>query len=338
MRRSFACLVGLALLARVGAGHAADPVDDSERNAARNLAEQGRDAFERGDFERSRDLFHRAYDLVQAPTLALYEARSLAKLGRLVEAVEAYLRAIRTPLEPSSPVAFRKAVRDAETEEQQLAPRVPKLTIVVTGPGAQLPEVSVTLDRERVKPALLGVEVPVDPGRHQLEAQVPGGEVSRVALTLGEQERKTVEISVAAPVSVPAAVVAPPLERSSAPTRRAPGPPRASWQRPAAFAAGGLAVAGLGTGVIAGVLAGSKHAELERQCPNRACVEGTAGADDLRSFRSLRAVSTVGYVFGAVGVVAGVTFLLTAPSSRDTQRAAISVWMGANGAGVTGAF
>lgn len=335
MRSSLSLVLCLALLSTVGRAHAAEPVDDGERNAARNLAEQGRDAFDKGDFERSRDLFHRAYDLVQAPTLALYEARSLAKLGRLVEAEEAYLRAIRTPLGPSSPEAFRRAVRDAESEEQQLAPRLPRVTIVVAGPGAQRPELGVTIDRERVKSALLGVEMPVDPGNHQLEAQVPGGEVSRVQFAIAEREHKTVEIRVAAPVSAPSPVAAP----ARAPELRSPPEaPRSSWHRPAAFAAGGLGLVGLGTGVVAGILAGSKHADAERQCPNRACVSGSEGEDSLSSFRSLRTVSTIGYVVGAVGVAAGVTFLLTAPSSRDAKRSSVGVFMGANGAGLTGAF
>jgi hypothetical protein len=328
-------VAGMALMTSVVTGHAAEPVEDSERNAARNLAEQGRDAFERGDFERSRDLFHRAYALVQAPTLALYEARSLTKLGRLVEAVESYLRATRTVLGPSSPEAFRKAVVDAEREEQQLAPRVPKLTIVLSGSGAQLPELQVSLDRERVKSALLGVEMPVDPGQHELVAQIPGGQVSRTAFTLGEREHKTVDLRVAAPVAAPTLAATPP--RATIPSSP-PDAPRRSWHRPAAYAAGGLALAGLGTGVVAGVIAGSHHADAERQCPDRACVEGTAGADSLSSFRSLRTVSTVGYVVSAVAAAAGVTFLLTAPSSHDKRRAAVGVWVGANGAGFTGAF
>jgi hypothetical protein len=325
----------LALTVSAGQGHTAEPTDDGERNAARNLAEQGRDSFEKGDFERSRDLFHRAYALVQAPTLALYEARSLSKLGRLVEAEEAYLRAIRTPLGPSSPEAFRKAVRDAESEELQLQPRIPRVTIVVAGSGAQLPELGVTIDRERVKSALLGVQMPLDPGNHQLEAQVPGGEISRVQFALAEREHKTVEIRVAAPTSAPLAVATPvPAPAISTP----PEPPRSSWHRPAAFAAGGLGLVGLGTGIVTGLMAGSKYADAERQCPNRACVDGTEGADSLSSFRSLRTVSTIGYVASAVGIAAGVTILLTAPSRRDTNRAAVGIFMGPSGASITGAF
>jgi hypothetical protein len=325
-------LLCVSLLAREGLAAAAEPIDDSTRNDARNLAEQGRSAFDRGDFERSRDLFHRAYALVQAPTLALYEARSLAKLSRLVEAQEAYLRAIRAPLGPDSPEAFRKAVRDAEAEELQLEPRVPKATIVVAGPGAQAADLVVKLDGQPLKAALLGVEMPLNPGNHTLEAQAPGGEASRVQFAIAEQERKSVELPVAA---ARASVAARPSPIAASPPA---APPRSSWQRPAAFAAGGLGLAGLGTGLVTGLLATSRHSKAEEQCPNHTCVEGTAGADALSSFRSLRTVSTVGYVVGAVGVAAGVTLLLTAPSSHSDNHASLSVWMNAGSAGLAGAF
>lgn len=335
MRHAVVTLLSLSLTLGAARASAADPVDDNTRNAARNLAEQGRDAFDKSDFERARDLFHRAYELVQAPTLALFEARSLAKLGRLVEAEEAYLRAIRTPLRADSPEAFRKAVRDAEAEEVQLEPRVPKLVVILTGPGAKAPELSVTLDRERVKSALLGVEMPVDPGNHQLEAQLPGVEPTRVPFTIVERERKTLELRVAAPSSAPVATASP----TPGPTelRSPPEAPRSSWQRPTAFAAGGLGVAGLGVGVITGLMATSHHGKAEEQCPNNVCVAGSSGEDEVNSFRTLRTVSTVGYVVGAVGLVAGVTLLLTAPAQRP-GRASVSVFMNAGNAGVMGAF
>lgn len=335
MRYVIVTLLSLSLLASAPHVEAAESVDDNTRNAARNLAEQGREAFDKSDFERSRDLFHRAYELVQAPTLALYEARALTKLGRLVEAEEAYLRAIRTPLRADSPDAFRKAVRDAEAEELLLEPRVPKLIVVLSGPGAKAPELSVTLDHARVKSALLGVEMPVDPGSHELEASVPGAEASRVPFTIAERERKTVELRVSAPVSAP--VAAKPTQGPRTELRSPPEPSRSSWQRPTGFAVGALGIVGLGTGIITGLMSTSHHGKAEEQCPNQACVAGSAGEDELSSFRTLRTVSTVGYVVGAVGVAAGVTLLLTAPAERP-GRASVGLWLNPGSAGVRGAF
>src|SRR5258708_39655299 len=73
---------------------AADAPTQSERDVAREIAQTGAGYFDQGDWERAREHFHRAYDLVKAPALALMEARALVKLGHFVQATEAYGRAM----------------------------------------------------------------------------------------------------------------------------------------------------------------------------------------------------------------------------------------------------
>jgi hypothetical protein len=315
----------------------AQAVDDKTRNAARSLAEQGRDVYDKGDFEKARDLFHRAYSLVPAPTIALYEGRSLAKLGRLVQAQEAYLRAVRTPISADSPEPFRKAVHEAESEETALEPRIPKVTLVVAGPGAEGPELSVSVDGEPTKAELLGVEMPINPGPHVILAAAKGGEQARVAFSINEREVKSVDVKVpAAKLDAPPKVV---VTRPPAPPPDKPVASRSTWQKPAAFAAGGLGIAGLATGIITGSMAASRYSDAKSECPNRRCVEGSAGQDKLDSFRSLRTVSTIGYIVGGVGLAASVTLFVLAPSSAHAEgSASAGIWLGSNSAGVMGAF
>src|SRR5438105_2006015 len=59
---------------------------------ARSVAVTGREAFNAGDYETALALFRRAYTLYPAPTVVLYEARTLEKMGLLLEAVDAYVR------------------------------------------------------------------------------------------------------------------------------------------------------------------------------------------------------------------------------------------------------
>jgi hypothetical protein len=253
----------------------AEPVDDSTRNAARSLASQGKEAFDKADYEQARDLFHRAYTLVPAPTIALYEGRALVKLQRLVEAEEAYVRAARTSLDDESPEPFRKAVRDAEADLQALHARMPKVTIVTSGPGARDPELSVTLDGRPLASALVGVELPIDPGEHRLRAVAPGGAPTELTFSVVEKQRQRVELAVA---SAERAVAAPEPKVVLPPVLLAP--PEALAERPspwharAGFIAGGVGVAGLATGIITGLLAGSRHSEAERECVDHKCVEG----------------------------------------------------------------
>lgn len=310
------------------------PVDDNMRNAARSLAGEGKDAFDAQSYARAVDLFHRAYALVPAPTIALYEAQALVKLGRLVEAEEAYMRAVRTQLDANSSEQFRVAVADAERELSELQPRIPKIVITVTGPAAGKADVQVELDGKPLKAAVIGVGLPIDPGLHVLRAVASGGEPAEVRFRISEKEQQRLEIA-PVPGPIEAAAVAPVLRPTPPP---AVPKPRRTWQKPLAIAAGGVGVAGLATGIVTGLMAGSRHSTAERECPRRVCTEGSAGAQALDSFHSLRTVSTVGYVIGGVGLAAGAALLFTAPASAPEQVASVEVWVGAGHVRVLGAF
>ena len=94
----------------------------------------------------------------------------------------------------------------------------------------------------------------------------------------------------------------------------------------------------MATGIVTGLMAGSRHATVERDCPGKVCTEGSAAADALDSFRTLRTVSTIGYVAGGVGLAAGAALLFTAPSSSSQSARSVEVWMTAGGVSVQGAF
>jgi hypothetical protein len=319
----------------------AQSVDDGTRNAARSLASQGKEALEKADYERARDLFHRAYTLVPAPTIALYEGRALVKLLRLVEAEEAYMRAARTSLDAESPDAFRQAVHDAEDELLTLRARMPKVTIVTSGPGASDPQLTVTLDGRPLASALVGVELPIDPGEHTLHAVAPGGQPTDLAFSVAERQKQKVELAVAngqrpAAAAPKPRLLAPPLAANSDARQAAPSP----WHKRAGLIVGGVGVAGVATGIITGLLAGSRYSEAERECADRACVEGGAGWDAVQSFRMFRTVSTVGYIVGGVGLAVGTTLYLTAPSepSRSARARSLQVWASASAVGLAGKF
>lgn len=332
--------LGLAALSTLLSSNVlAQAVDDNTRNAARSLAGQGKEAFEQADFEHARDLFHRAYTLVPAPTIALYEGRALTKLRRFVEAEEAFMRAARTTLDAESPEPFRKAVRDAEDDLAALQVKMPKVTIVTSGAGASDPALTVSLDGRPLKSALLGVEMPVDPGTHTLSAVAPGGAPTQVSFTAAEKQRQKVELVVqaggkAAPAIAP--IVKPEAPHEPPPRESAPSP----WHARSGFIAGGVGVAGVVTGIVTGLMAGSRYKEAERECPEQHCVQGGAGWDKVESFRTLRTVSTVGYIVGGLGIAAGTTLLLTAPrkSTASAQAKSVNIWVGPASVGLLGAF
>src|ERR1044071_4652236 len=71
---------------------ASPPSDTANLDVARSVAVSGREAFNAGDYETALSMFRKAYELFPAPTVVLYEARTLEKMGLLIEAVEAFAR------------------------------------------------------------------------------------------------------------------------------------------------------------------------------------------------------------------------------------------------------
>jgi tetratricopeptide (TPR) repeat protein len=114
---AFACVTGVI--------HAANAEPSAEaRELARGLADEGANAYAAGDYERALTLFQEAYRLVPAPTVALFEARTLAKLGRSPDARAAYSRLIQTELGDDAPQAFRDAVQTGRSELDALERRL----------------------------------------------------------------------------------------------------------------------------------------------------------------------------------------------------------------------
>lgn len=323
------------LVAAALPGHA-QVVDDNTRNAARNLAAQGKAAFVQGHYAEARDLLHRAYTLVPAPTIANYEGRALENLHRLVEAEEAYMRAVRTSLDAQSSEQFRDAVRDGENQILALRPRIPKVTIALVGPGANDPNIAVSLDGGELSSAVIGTELQIDPGDHQVTVLVSGAPHVEQSFSVVEGETKRVELAIVHPAEAAQPPIAPPEEAAAprAPTTPRPEPGEAAkgsatpTQKIVALAVGGLGVSGLAVGLVAGIVASSRHSDAERLCANNLCVAGSDGANAVQSFHTLRSISTIGYVVGGAGIIGGVSLWLTAPTASRTQALTIRPCLG----------
>src|SRR5262249_1729727 len=148
--------------------------DAETRTMARELARHGAEAFDAKDFVTALDRFTRAEALFRAPSIVVMRARSLAALGRLVEALDAYEETQRMPLASNAPGGFGGAAHDAEREGEELGKRVPRLTLRVRADDGIEEGMQVLLDGKEVPSALLNVERPVDPGTHEIAAAAPG--------------------------------------------------------------------------------------------------------------------------------------------------------------------
>ena len=300
---------------------------DADRATARALGQDGQQALAAKDYAKAEDDFRRADSLVHAPTLMLGLARALAGEGRLVEAQEAYNRIVREGVAPGAPAPFKHALDDAKKEVLEIEPRIGGVTITVkASAGGAVPGVKVLLDDAPVNAASLGVRRATDPGSHVLRATadgykpaelkltVPAGSTVDAPLTLDKDETVAIAPLPAAPAALPAIP---------------PEQPTHAGRSPLPWVAFGVGAAGLGVGVVTGVLALGKHSDLAKVCGG-GCPPAQQG--ELDSYHTMGLLSTIGFVVAGVGAAAGVTLLVVQPKGETAPAASLVVGPGSIGA------
>jgi hypothetical protein len=288
------------------------PETEQTRATARRLAAEGSEAFERRELERALELFERASSLVQAPTIALMHARTLAERGRLAAAAERYEAAQRIDASDSDNAAFRQAAESAKRELELLEPRIPSLRVKLLGSEANGAEVS--LDGRKLTPEEAQQAHRVDPGSHHIEVKTTAGTSSARVVTLTEGAREELVFSLEPVVRVP--VVAP----TAAPTR-APAVDERRDSRMVGWVTLGSGVALAGAGAVFGVLALGHKSDLDAVC-DPGCPREYE--DDLDAYRLQRNLSYLGFALGASGAAVGAYFLVRSAPGEPTTAINVS--------------
>jgi hypothetical protein len=174
----------VALLATAGASSAQEAGIDRTA-AARALFEEGLALLDAERWEDAADRFQRALALRPSPQITYNLTTALIPLGRLVRASE-LLRQVS--LDPTASSEVRQA---AEARRAQIVPRIASLIIVAPG---DLATAEVTVDERPLDAVLVGVAVPVDPGRHVVTARRRGVELVRRDIVLLDGEDVEVDL------------------------------------------------------------------------------------------------------------------------------------------------
>jgi len=310
----------------------------ADRATARTLAQEGYVALRDKDYATAADRFTRAMAIVKAPTLLRDLARAQVGLGRLVDAHESYSQIIREGVAANAPAPWVKAVDDAKAEIGPLTPRLPWMTITVSGPAHP----KVTIDGAPIAEASLDVKRPADPGRHEIRAMANGYYTAKKTISLKEGE--SVKIAFELEDAPPDAAPKDEEESGKVSVATVVDPP---WRKPVTISALALGGAGIVLGGVTGILAMTKHNQLATDCPDGRC--GEAYKNDLQNYHTLGTVSTIGFVAGGVFAGAGVVLLLVRPQSLvqqpDSDRSEPvrtgfnwSPFVSVGGAGVEGTF
>ncbi|HMR80705.1 MAG TPA: hypothetical protein PKD61_36595, partial [Polyangiaceae bacterium] len=188
----FRVRMATALVALLLMGTAASAQTAADKATARQLAIEGVEAFRKDDFAGALDKLQRAQNLYDAPVHLIYIARSSVRLGKLVEAAEAYRKLLRARLPADAPDAFREAQEDGKKELPDLEPRIPKLRIEIEPADAEGLEVRV--GDANVPVAALGVDRPTNPGDLVVSAKADGFVDAQQSLKLAEGESKAIKL------------------------------------------------------------------------------------------------------------------------------------------------
>jgi hypothetical protein len=171
------------LVCRVPLAAAQSDVDATRDASARTFFEEGVRMAEQGNWVDAEDRFRRALTLRSSPVIAYNLASALVERGKLVEASETVRRVLAD--ENVDPQLKQSAAR-MSTDLQQ---RISHLTVDVSGwqPGD-----SALLDGNALLEAQLRIEIPIDPGSHQLRIERAGNTAAWQSITLAPGERQQV--------------------------------------------------------------------------------------------------------------------------------------------------
>jgi serine/threonine-protein kinase len=215
--------------------------------------------------------------------------------------------------------------------QQALAARLTRLRLSIAHAGVE--GFSLARDGMRVPSSVYGVDVPVDPGVHQIEAAAPGylPWSTRVDVS-GEGDVITVVIPELETTPLP------PAATPVAPTTRDAGNDRPRAMQ-LVWISAGVGVVGIGVGTTLGMVARSLQQEARRDCDSSGNCTDAADALIQRSRRDGN-ISTCAFAIGGVALATGI--VLYVRGSRDRGSSSVhlvpAMTSSAVGAAIGGAF
>jgi hypothetical protein len=219
-----------------------------------------------------------------------------------------------------------KKTNDAEREnagKQRSEALEPKLSYLKIVADTSTKGLVIHRDGEEIPLAMVGSDLPTDPGKHTIEATAPGYSVWQTSVVIsGDKDKKTLQI--------PKLMPAPVSEKGGTP----PNKPK----RNIGIAAAGLGVAGIGLGAVMGLMAASDVSNAKGDnalCPNSKCTP--AGREAIDSANTKALVSTIGFGVGIAAAGVGVFLIATSGGSKPIEKAATHFVpvVGPNGGGAS---
>lgn len=276
----------------------------SDAAGAEALFREARELVAKGDFAQACAKFRESNRLDPAVGTVFNLADCEEKQGHLAQAWTLFQEVVQKLPESDE----RHAI--AAKRAAALEPRLPRLTLRLA-PNAPA-GTRVVRDGTELGSASFGSALPLDPGTHRLVVDADGREPKEFVVTLGERESRALEV-MPGPARAEQGPVAPlPPEPSSGSGRKTLG-----------YVLAGVGVAGLVTGIVAGVMVLGDKSTVDANCDDdKRC--NAEGLDAAERGKTMGIVTTVGLVTGAVGLGAGTYLIVSAAPSTDPETRAAS--------------
>jgi hypothetical protein len=304
------CAIALCLLIQTAA--AQQPT--SNKIAAEALFDRGLQLMQQGSFAEACTQLEQSQALESGIGTMLYLAECYERLGRIASAWALFREASSAArAEGQSERAQAGASRAAALEA-----RLPKLTVKVD-PRAPSPGFEVVRDGQPIAASLYGVEVPIDPGEHRVDARAPGKLPWSQTVSAAEGAVASVEVPVLqdAPLAPGASAPAVASDPSSELTAGSDSD-GSSVQPLVGIIVGAAGVVVIGVGTIFGASAMSKKDDADKRCeaagtPGASCADAR-GVELNGEAQDAATLANVFVIGGAALAITGVVLYLTAPA------------------------
>lgn len=329
---AFVLTAGLVLGAAADA-RAADPSEGGAA-AAESLFQEARKLMDAKRFSEACPKLVASHKLAPAVGTLLNLADCYERAGQNASAWARFHEAIALAQRLGRPDR-EKTARD---RAEKLEPRLIRLSIV-----AQDKDAEVKLDGNVLDAAVLGSPVPVDPGKHSVEATAKGKRPFTTTIEVSDRMKSP-------SVEIPALDVDPTASKASSDKgsdgNADKGPSEesrsdGSTQRTISYVLMGVGVVGVGVGTVFGLRTSSKWSEAQTHCTGIEC--DRTGVTLAAEAKNNGTVSTISFIAGGLLLAGGAALFFTAPSGPPKSAASLAprdvrVGVGLGSVTVGGAF
>ncbi|MCL2724349.1 MAG: hypothetical protein FWD69_07925 [Polyangiaceae bacterium] len=295
--------------------------------AAESLFQEARQLADRKRYAEACPKFLASYKLSPAVGTLLNLADCYEKAGQYASAWARFHEAIAMAQQLGQSNRERTARDRAEKIESKLT----RITITSREPRA-----TVKLDGHDLESAAFGAAIPIDPGKHTVEASAKGKKPFVTTVDVRDRDRAlSLEIPFLEDENVVAEKIAPEEPRRVVDWNRDAG----HTQRTIGVVAASVGAVGIGAGAFFGVRTSSKWSQAKTHCSGLECDQ--EGVDLARAAKNNATISTAACIAGGALLAGGLIVYITAPRNRSsgaTDPARVRLGVGPGSIVAAGAF